>query len=816
MSDLALFAETTFRNQYRKFGIKTDDRRRHMYIIGKTGMGKSTILENMIVEDIRQGRGLAVVDPHGDLAEKIIQFVPENRIKDVVYFNPSDHDYPIAFNAVEQVAPHVRHLVASGLIGVFQKLWADSWGPRLEYILRNTILAILDYPNSTLLSITRMLSDKSFRKKVIENIQDPVVKAFWVKEFAGYADKFASEAVSPIQNKVGQFLSSSLIRNIVGQVKSSIDIREIMDNGKILVMNLSKGRIGEDNSELLGSMMITKIQLAAMSRVDMLEENRRDFYLYVDEFQNFATESFANILSEARKYRLSLIMGHQYIEQLSDEVKAAVFGNVGTLVVFRVGATDAEELVKEFTPTFTEEDLVGLPKYNMCLKLMIDGVASDPFSARGLGPLTAAEKTGNVDRVIAFTRETYSNPRAEVEEKIMRWHTEEEEAPRVTAPKPPQSAQAVHAPSAAQGRPAGNPPPFQQYSPQTYQPPRDNRPAVAPVAPASPPVLDPSIYKYETICSRCQKMTRVPFQPDGIRPVFCKDCLALMRAENEQQLAQRKTQKQQEVEALSAAPSIQPVAAPQPSPVSPSSQAAVPRDTNDARPESSEPITSAPPSAPALPTYTRPVAPETKVSTQPASKPHNTFQSPRPATPSRPPMPPRPAYQPRPAQPQPQSQPKRPVAPVSSAVGRPATQSVPPRQPSPSKPSLSPSNPPQLNAEATPVEDIPRKPSFSPFRAVEEVTAPVSGLSLSDLSARPPVDFRGRPIVPPAPQVRDAAPDSQPAINNRQSPATAPSAQVASDQPEAERRESSAPLPPVTPQPSGTLRPGEPFKFPSA
>ncbi len=796
MSDLALFAETTFRNQYRKFGIKTDDRRRHMYIIGKTGMGKSTILENMIVEDIRQGRGLAVVDPHGDLAEKIIQFVPENRIKDVVYFNPSDHDYPIAFNAVEQVAPHVRHLVASGLIGVFQKLWADSWGPRLEYILRNTILAILDYPNSTLLSITRMLSDKSFRKKVIENIQDPVVKAFWVKEFAGYADKFASEAVSPIQNKVGQFLSSSLIRNIVGQVKSSIDIREIMDNGKILVMNLGKGRIGEDNSELLGSMMITKIQLAAMSRVDMLEEDRRDFYLYVDEFQNFATESFANILSEARKYRLSLIMGHQYIEQLSDEVKAAVFGNVGTLVVFRVGATDAEELVKEFTPTFTEEDLVGLPKYNMCLKLMIDGVASDPFSARGLGPLTTAEKTGNVDRVIAFTRETYSNPRAEVEEKIMRWHTEEEEAPRVTAPKPPQSAQALHAPSAAPARPAGNPPPFQQYSPQTYQPPRDSRPAAAPVAPASPPALDPSIYKYETVCSRCQKTTRVPFQPDGIRPVFCKDCLALMRAENEQLLAQRKTQKQQEVEALSA----------------------VPRDMNDARPESSEPIASAPSLTPALPTYTRPAAPENKAPAQPPSKPHNTFQSPRPTTPPRPSVPPRPAYQPRPVQPQsqPQSQPKRPVAAVSSSVGRPAPQSLPPRQPSPSKPNPSPSNPPQLHTEVAPVEDIPRKPSFSPFRAVEEVTAPVSGLSLSDLSARPPVDFRGRPIVASVPPVRDAAPDSQPTTINRQAPASIPSAQPASDQPVAEHRESSAPLPPATPQPSGTLRPGEPFKFPSA
>ncbi|NIA18402.1 MAG: type IV secretion system DNA-binding domain-containing protein, partial [Actinobacteria bacterium] len=285
--DITIFGKTTFRNQNRVFGIKKDDRRRHMYLIGKTGMGKSTVLENMIIEDIRAGRGVAVVDPHGDLAEKIIDFIPSNRVNDVIYFNPSDMEHPIAFNVVEQVEPHLRHLVASGLLSVFQKLWADSWGPRLEYILRNAILAILDYPGSTLLAVTRMLSDKAFRKKVVEKIQDPVVKAFWVNEFAGYADKFASEAVSPIQNKVGQFLSSSLIRNIVGQVKSSIDMRDVMDNKKILIINLSKGRIGEDNSTLLGAMMITKIQLAAMSRVDILENEREDFYLYVDEFQNF-------------------------------------------------------------------------------------------------------------------------------------------------------------------------------------------------------------------------------------------------------------------------------------------------------------------------------------------------------------------------------------------------------------------------------------------------------------------------------------------------------------------------------------------------
>lgn len=420
--DITVFAETNFRNKQQRFGIKIDDRRRHMYIIGKTGMGKSVLQENMIINDIWAGHGVAVVDPHGDLVEKVIKFIPAERINDVIYFNPADIKYPIAFNVVERVDPEFRHLVASGLIGIFQKLWADSWGPRLEYILRNAILAILDYPGSTLMGVTRMLSDKVFRKKVIEKIQDPVVKAFWVNEFAGYADKFAAEAVSPIQNKVGQFLSSSLIRNIVGQVKSSIDLRDIMDNRKILLLNLSKGHIGEDNSALLGAMMITKMQLAAMSRVDTVEEQRKDFYLYVDEFQNFATASFANILSEARKYRLNLIMAHQYIAQLDEKVWAAVQGNVGTLIVFRVGAADAEVLVKEFEPQYKEEDLVNLPKYNFYIKLMIDGVASQPFSAMGLKPKTLAEESGNIDKVITVSRERYASEREVVEDKIMRWH----------------------------------------------------------------------------------------------------------------------------------------------------------------------------------------------------------------------------------------------------------------------------------------------------------------------------------------------------------------------------------------------------------
>lgn len=542
-NEITVFGETNFRNKYRKFGIKTDDKRRHMYLIGKTGMGKSTVLENMIIDDICAGKGVAVVDPHGDLAEKIIEYIPANRINDVVYFNPADFENPIAFNVVEQVEPHLRHLVASGLIGVFKKLWADSWGPRLEYILRNAILAILDYPGATLMAVIRMLSDKSFRAKVIEKIQDPVVRAFWVTEFAGYADKFASEAVSPIQNKVGQFLSSSLVRNIVGQVKSSIDVREIMDEGKILILNLSKGRIGEDNSQLLGSMMITKIQLAAMSRVDIPEKERRDFILYVDEFQNFISDSFANILSEARKYRLNLILANQYIEQLSETVKPAVFGNVGTMIVFRVGAADAEELVKEFSPTFTEEDIVSLPKYEFYLKLMIDGIASDPFSARGLPPKTEAEKTGNTEKVINVSRERYAQKREIVEEKINLWQSDIEEvilqnkAAKAKKPNPPAPIQNNFTKSNDTS-----------FDAVIVNGERKNitQKEIAPL----PEKEKSEPYKNEAVCARCGNKTKISFVPDGIRPIFCKSCLTLAKNEKKEELEKRRLAKQKELEDL--------------------------------------------------------------------------------------------------------------------------------------------------------------------------------------------------------------------------------------------------------------------------
>lgn len=598
--EISVFAETTFRNQYKKFGIKMDDRRRHMYLIGKTGMGKSTIQENMIVGDIRAGHGLAVVDPHGDLAEKIIEYIPSERIKDVVYFNPADMDFPIAFNVLEQVDPHLRHLVASGLLGVFQKLWADSWGPRLEYILRNAILAILDFPGSTLLGVVRMLSDKSYRKRVVANIKDPVVKAFWEKEFASYADKFASEAVSPIQNKVGQFLSSSLMRNIIGQVKSSIDIREIMDEGKILIMNLSKGRIGEDNSALLGAMMITKIQLAAMSRVDMPEKDRKDFYLYIDEFQNFSTDSFANILSEARKYHLNLILAHQYIEQLSEKVKPAVFGNVGTMVSFRVGATDAEELAKEFAPVFTEEDLVNLPKYEMYLKLMIDGVASSPFSAKGLPPLTEGEKTNNTEKVIHYSREKYASARMDVEDKILRWHEAQDDAPRVSSvgpnnnSVPAKTKDTPYKTGALQAAP--NQVNAKQLRPSLGQsaninrtPPSVNQEKTADVIVNNRQASNPSRSMiqenkhisrnqepsnkrevqvtatnssrddrptFSAICARCGIETITVFEPDGIRPVFCKECLSIRRQEKKEELEQRQKQKAEELKKVDTTPSI--------------------------------------------------------------------------------------------------------------------------------------------------------------------------------------------------------------------------------------------------------------------
>ena len=420
-SDLVFLGETNFRNQKWRFGIKPDDRRRHMYVVGSTGMGKSEFLKNMAIQDIEAGRGVAFIDPHGDSADALLDFIPKERIKDVVYLDPGDLEFPIAFNVMEGYGFDYRHLVASGLVGVFKKIWgAEAWSGRMEYILNNTILALLEYPDSTLLGINRLMANKDYRKKVVSVIKDPIVKAFWVEEFAKYADKFATEATAAIQNKVGQFASNNLIRNIIGQPKSKLNIRSIMDEGKILIANVSRGKIGEDASRLLGAFLVTKIQLAAMSRVDMPENQRRDFYLYVDEFQHFATESFANILSEARKFHLSLVMAHQYIKQMEEPVMDAVFGNVGTIVTFRVGAEDAEMLEKWFSPDFLMSDIVNLGKRTMYLKLMIDGISSKGFSAMTLDSFQKSS-TSHRDEVIKFSRETYGTPRTTVENDIAEW-----------------------------------------------------------------------------------------------------------------------------------------------------------------------------------------------------------------------------------------------------------------------------------------------------------------------------------------------------------------------------------------------------------
>ncbi len=413
--------ESNFRDQRKPFGMKREDRRRHLYIIGKTGMGKSTLLENMIYADIQNGNGLAVIDPHGDLAEKAMSFVPAKRTNDVIVFDPSDVQYPLAFNMIEQVSPEQRNLVASGLVGVFKKLYADSWGPRLEYILRNTILSLLEYPNSTMLAIMRILTDDDFREKVVAKVSDPLVKNFWVSEYNKMSDKQRIEAISPIQNKVGQFLSSSIIRNILGQPKSAFQIRWAMDNKKIVIVNLSKGKIGEDNSALLGSMFVTRFQLDAMSRADMAEKDRNDFYLYVDEFQNFATNAFATILSEARKYRLNLVIANQYIAQMPEEVRDAVFGNVGSMVSFQVGFDDAEYLQSQFNEEILPKDLLQLPRGFVYLKMLVDNMPTNTFSANTFPPMKVENADLQKDKVQKVSRERYGKSREIVEDKIRRW-----------------------------------------------------------------------------------------------------------------------------------------------------------------------------------------------------------------------------------------------------------------------------------------------------------------------------------------------------------------------------------------------------------
>jgi CxxC-x17-CxxC domain-containing protein len=470
--NITYLAKTNFRAQEQVFGIKRKDRRQHMYVLGKSGSGKSVLLGNMIVQNIWNGEGVCVIDPHGELVESVLATIPAHRVKDVVYFNPADTDYHIGFNVLQVDDPKYKHLVASGLMGIFTKIWANAWSARMEYILNNAILALADTPGSTLLGIPRLLVDKDYRQVVINNLKDPVIKAFWIHEYENWRDQYRNEAIAPIQNKVGQFLSTSIVRNVVGQAKSTIDLFDMMNSSKIFLVNVSKGRIGEDNSALLGGMIITKLQLAAMERVRIPEDDRKDFYLYVDEFQNFVTDAFASILSEARKYRLNLTLAHQYIAQLvtkdSEAVRDAVFGNVGTMIIFRVGAADAEFLEQEFEPEFMVQDMVNLPNYTIYLKLMVDGVTSRPFSAKTLPPYKIPINSTVAQDIIESSRSLYARPRDLVEKEINDWS----------------------------GMLVG----LEQEG------------------------------KFKAVCSSCGKETSVPFEPEAGRPVYCKECIAKIKS----------------------------------------------------------------------------------------------------------------------------------------------------------------------------------------------------------------------------------------------------------------------------------------------
>jgi hypothetical protein len=416
------FAATNNRGKKELFGIRADDRGKHMYVIGKTGMGKSTMLENMAIQDIQNGEGIFFIDPHGSTAEKLLDFIPHDRIKDVVYFAPFDTDFPMGFNVMEDVGYDKRHLVVSGLLGAFKRIWVDMWSARMEYILQNTLLALLEYPDSTLLDVNRMLSNKTFRKAVVDKVTDPIVKTFWVEEFATYTDRYTQEATPAIQNKVGQFTANPLVRNIIGQPRSTFNLRDMMDNKKIFIANLSKGRMGETNAALLGSMLTVKVYLSAMSRADEPAVRMAKLprvYFYVDEFQSMMNEAFADILSESRKYKLALTLANQYIEQMEENVRNAVFGNVGTMVVFRVGPFDAEVLKTVFEPTFHAEDMVGLGVGEIYLTLMIDGAGSHPFSALTIAPIAAPPISYRHD-VVEHSRSAYCRPRVEMEELIQK------------------------------------------------------------------------------------------------------------------------------------------------------------------------------------------------------------------------------------------------------------------------------------------------------------------------------------------------------------------------------------------------------------
>ena len=383
---ITLIGRTNFRNQHKTFGIRQADRRAHLYAIGKTGTGKSTLLENMIRQDLAAGRGLAALDPHGDLVERILASVPEKRKGDLTYFNVPDRARPLGFNPLETLPVQKRPLAASGMLEVFKKIWHDFWGPRTEHILRNALLALLDQPEATLADIPRLMDDASFRRIAASRVHNEQVRSFWLREYEKYPARFRAEAVAPIQNKVGAFLADPVLNAIVTQPKSAFDLRQIMDEGRILLVNLAKGRIGEDVAALLGALVVSRIGLTGLSRSDVPEASRKDFFVYLDEFQNFTTLSLANMLSELRKYRVNLTLTHQYLAQLDQKVRDAILGNVGTIISFRLGLADAEIISREFYPEFSAEDLIHLPNYGVYVRLLVNGAVTRPFSAEMLPP----------------------------------------------------------------------------------------------------------------------------------------------------------------------------------------------------------------------------------------------------------------------------------------------------------------------------------------------------------------------------------------------------------------------------------------------
>jgi len=417
--EVSAFGITNYHNNFIPFGLKREDRRRHVYVVGKSGVGKSKLLELLVIDDLQSAEGMAVLDPHGDLIDGIMRYIPRERIDDVVLFDPSDTEFPIAFNPLEKVEDAYKMQVTIGFLDIFKKLFGDNWTYRLEHVLRYTTLALLDSPNTTVLSILKMLSDKNYRQRIVARIQDSVVKSFWVSEFAAWSEKFDAEAITPLLNKVGQFVATKMIRNIIGQPKTKFDIRRIMDDKKILLMKVSKGLLGEENSSLIGSMIITKIYQAAMSRADTPEEKRTDFYFYIDEFQNFATDTFSEILSESRKYAMDLTLANQYMGQLSDHVRKTVFGNVGTIIGFRVGAEDAKILAGEYTPVFKERDIINLPVRDFYIKMSVKGEIREAFSGRTIDvPPVTHDYTREI---IEASRRKYCTPRVEVEQMLAAW-----------------------------------------------------------------------------------------------------------------------------------------------------------------------------------------------------------------------------------------------------------------------------------------------------------------------------------------------------------------------------------------------------------